>query len=304
MTTALLTHASCLQHDPGFGHPERIDRLKTVLAALEDLPLMRVEAPEASQEQILAVHTLALFEKLKHAPAGPIDNDTILSADSFTAALHAAGAVCAGVDLVMGQKARNAFCAVRPPGHHAEANTAMGFCLFNSVAIGALHARNAHGLQRVAVLDFDVHHGNGTEQVAWDDPDFFFASSHQWPHFPGSGSAGDQGTHGTVYNIPLEEGCGSAVFHQVWEERIFPALETFSPSIILISAGFDAHAADPLGDLGLSATDFGQLTARICQIATQTCHGRVVSTLEGGYNLAATADSAREHVKALLEYSI
>lgn len=299
MTTALFTHPSSLLHDTGLTHPENAGRLKAVLCALEDLPLLRHEAPAATDEQILRVHTLMHLDKIKRA-SPPLDGDTIISPHSYEAALHASGAVCAAVDFVMSGEARNAFCATRPPGHHAEADTAMGFCLFNNIGIGALHARAAHGLQKIAVLDFDVHHGNGTEQLAWSDPDFFFASSHQWPHYPGSGSAGDQGEFGNVHNVPLEAACGAEIFFQLWRERVFPALTAFAPEMILISAGFDAHAADPLGDLGLAAADFGQITAEIVEIAQKTCAGRIVSTLEGGYNLAATADSARAHVNALM----
>jgi acetoin utilization deacetylase AcuC-like enzyme len=299
LPTALFTHPLCLQHDTGSGHPERAERLQAVLAALEALPLARHEAPQASEEQILRVHTRLHLEKIRNARPGPLDADTTLSPHSYEAALRAAGAVCAAVDAVTTGVAGNAFCAVRPPGHHAEVNRAMGFCLFNNVAIGALHARAAHGLQKVAVLDFDVHHGNGTEEVAWDDPDFFFASTHQWPHYPGSGAAGDRGGSENIHNIPLEENCGSARFRQAWQEQIFPRLLAFSPAIILISAGFDAHAADPLGSLGLTAEDFGHVTAEIVKIAGKTCGGRLVSTLEGGYNLAALAESALAHVNAL-----
>ncbi len=299
LPTALLTHPVCLQHDTGSGHPERAERLRTVLAALEALSLTRREAPPASEEQILRVHTRMHLERVKNARPGPLDADTLISKYSYDAALRAAGAVCAAVDAVVTGTARNAFCAIRPPGHHAEAGRVMGFCLFNNVAIGALHARAVHGLQKVAVLDFDVHHGNGTEQVAWDDEDFFFASTHQWPHYPGSGAADDRGGSGNVCNVPLEENCGSMVFRRAWQERIFPRLQAFSPAILLISAGFDAHAADPLGSLGLTAEDFGWVTAEIVQIAEKTCGGRLVSTLEGGYNLAALADSALAHVNAL-----
>lgn len=299
LPTALFTHPVCLQHDTGSGHPERAERLQAVLAALAALPFARHEAPQASEEQILRVHTRLHLERIKNARPGPLDADTIISDRSYEAALRTAGAVCAAVDAVTVGMVKNAFCAIRPPGHHAEANRAMGFCLFNNVAIGALHARAAHGLQKVAVLDFDVHHGNGTEEVAWDDPDFFFASTHQWPHYPGSGAAGDRGGSENIHNIPLEENCGSARFHQAWQEQIFPRLLAFSPAIILISAGFDAHAADPLGSLGLTAEDFGHITAEIVRIAGKTCGGRLVSTLEGGYNLAALAESALAHVNAL-----
>lgn len=305
MTTLLYTHPACLEHNPGSGHPERPDRLKAVLAALDDPEfqgLVRREAPMADIEQIARVHPRAYVDRVLQAvpESGTVglDPDTYLSPASGEAALRAVGAVCAAIDAVMAGEARNAFCAIRPPGHHAEAAQAMGFCLFNQVAIGAAHARAVHGLKRVAVVDFDVHHGNGTEVVAVEDPDFFFASSHQAPLYPGTGLA-DRGPH--VLNVTLDPGAGSAIFRSAYENRIFPALSAFRPDIILISAGFDAHELDPLAGLCLTDQDYAWVTREICALARNLCHGRVVSALEGGYHLEALARSAAAHVTALME---
>jgi acetoin utilization deacetylase AcuC-like enzyme len=298
MKTGIFTHASSLAHDTGYGHPERPERFLSAQRALKLIPeLDWREAPAASREQILRVHTPELYDGLSVFGVGAWDADTVLSEQSFTAALHAAGAVCAAVDAVCIGELRNAFCLVRPPGHHAEPAQAMGFCLFNNVAIGARHARAVHGKQRVAVLDFDVHHGNGTQAAAWDDTEFFFASSHQWPFYPGSGAAGERGAHGNIHNVPLAAGCGSAVFRAAWAEQILPALAAFRPDFTLISAGFDAHVVDPLGGLDLTSADFAWLTREIVRITGPN----LVSTLEGGYNLAALADSCVAHVRALLE---
>jgi acetoin utilization deacetylase AcuC-like enzyme len=230
-----------------------------------------------------------------------IDADTFMSAGSAEAALRAAGAVIAAVDAVMGGEFRNAFCAVRPPGHHAERDRAMGFCLFNNVAAGALHARAAYGIKRIAVLDFDVHHGNGTQDIFFDDPDLFYASSHQMPLYPGTGFENERGASGNIANRPLPPGSGSAEFQTIWRDGLLPAVEAFGPEFILISAGFDAHRADPLANLNLTAEDFAWITRQVCSIASRLCDGRVVSTLEGGYELDALADSAAAHVRALIE---
>jgi len=304
MTTALFTHAACLAHDPGPGHPESPARLRAVLAALDDpafADLARHEAPRASEAQIARVHPPALIRHLLGAVPqdgyARVDGDTILSPGSGEAALRAAGALCAAVDAVMKGDVRNAFCAVRPPGHHAEPETAMGFCLFNNVAIGALHARAVHGLQRIAVVDFDVHHGNGTQAAFEQDADLFFASSHQSPLYPGTGSVVERGV-GNIFNAPLRPGSGSAEFRAAWSERLLPALREFRPEFILISAGFDAHADDPLANLNLTDDDYAWITREIMTIAEECCEGRVVSTLEGGYDLEALARSVSAHVGA------
>jgi acetoin utilization deacetylase AcuC-like enzyme len=310
MTTALFTHPACLAHDPGPGHPESPARLKAVLAAL-DAPafaaLARNDAPLATEEQITRVHPADLIHHLLGAVPqegyAMVDGDTILSPGSAEAALRAAGALCAAVDAVMAGDVRNAFCAVRPPGHHAEPETAMGFCLFNNVAIGALHARAVHGLTRIAVVDFDVHHGNGTQAAFEQDADLFFASSHQSPLYPGSGSIVERGV-GNIFNAPLPPGSGSKHFRQAWAERLLPALRAFKPEFILISAGFDAHEDDPLANLNLTEDDYAWITREIMAIAEECCMGRVVSTLEGGYDLDALALSVSAHVREIIKYEV
>ena len=306
MATLLLTHPACLQHDTSPGHPESAERLKAVLAALEAPEfsgLIRRQAPRAELAAIARVHPrdfidrcLATVPKTGYAA---IDGDTILSPGSGEAALRAAGALCAAVDGVMAGEAENAFCAVRPPGHHAEPSQAMGFCLFNNVAIGALHARAAHGCERVAVVDFDVHHGNGTQAAFEADPDLFFASTHQSPLYPGTGSASERGV-GNIVNVPLDPGANGAEFRVALREFILPALRDFGPDFILISAGFDGHREDPLANLNLTEEDFAWATREILAVADDCCAGRVVSTLEGGYDLDALAASISAHVRALM----
>lgn len=305
METLLVTHSACLEHEVPPGHPECPDRLRAVLGALdaeEFALLMRVEAPRATIEQIERVHPPIHIETiLNGAPESGfrrVDADTSMSPGSAEAALRAAGAVTYAVDEIMAGRARNAFCAIRPPGHHAEPDQAMGFCLFNNVAIGALHARDAYGLARVAVIDFDVHHGNGTQACFETDPNLFYASTHQWPLYPGTGRAGERGL-GNILNACLPPGAGSTEFREAFADKILPALAQFEPGFIFISAGFDAHAADPLANLRLSEDDYGWVTAELVRLANKVCNGRVVSTLEGGYDLAALAASTRSHVRAL-----
>ena len=299
MTTAIFTHAACLGHDPLPGHPECPDRLRAVLRRLkqpEFADLLWPETDKASAGQVLRVHTQALLDVVMQDADHAFDGDTASAAGSADAALHAAGAVCAAVEWVLAAAGapRNAFCPVRPPGHHAEPQAAMGFCLLNNVALAARHAQSL-GARRVAVLDFDVHHGNGTQREAWDDADFFYASSHQWPHYPGSGAGDERGAHGQIINVPLPAGTTGPELIWQWEQRILPALAAFAPDLTLISAGFDGHLADPLGDFELEAADFGRLTEKILKITGPN----VVSVLEGGYNLAALADSVAAHVAAL-----
>ncbi|HZK90065.1 MAG TPA: histone deacetylase family protein [Stellaceae bacterium] len=307
MTTLLYTHPSCLEHDPGQYHPETPARLKAVLDALsapEFAGLERREAPEASLDDLTRVHPPRFVERLLAAvpEAGHvgIDADTVMSPQSGQAALHAAGAVVAAVDAVVAGEARNAFCAVRPPGHHAEPNRAMGFCLFNNIAIGALRAREVHRLARVAVVDFDVHHGNGTQAAFWDDAALFYGSTHQWPLYPGTGSSGETGSAGNIVNVPLPPMSGSQAFRQGMERLLLPALDAFAPEMVLISAGFDAHRSDPLAQLLLEEADYTWATRRLLEIARRHAGGRVVSTLEGGYDLIALGASAAAHVRALL----
>ncbi len=306
MTTLLFGHPACLDHVPGPHHPESPDRLRAVLAAL-DAPefagLVRREAPRAERAQIERVHTAPYVEQVLAAvPSASyvhLDPDTVLSPASGEAALRAAGALCAAVDAVVGGEGDNAFCAGRPPGHHAEPERAMGFCLFNNVVVGPAHARAAHGLKRAAVIDFDVHHGNGSQAMIENDPDLFYASTHQWPYYPGTGAAGERGV-GNVVNVPLAAGSGSTDFRRAMDAQVLPALSAFKPDFVFISAGFDAHAADPLAGLRLADDDFAWATEEIAKLAAECCQGRLVSTLEGGYDLGALAASSAAHVRALM----
>lgn len=307
MVTALFSHSACFNHDTGEGHPECAERLSVILARLETEEfswLDRREAPLASLEQIALVHpenfAQKLLSRIPQQGYALIDGDTILSPGSGEAALRAAGSVCAAIDAIMEGTARNAFCAIRPPGHHAEPDQAMGFCLFNNVAIGALHARARWGLRRVAVIDFDVHHGNGTQSAFYSDPELFYASTHQWPLYPGTGAATEHGVAGNILNLPLRPFAGSEEFRAVVSGSLLPALRGFKPQLLLISAGFDAHARDPLAQLNLRDADYEWVTAELLKVAAETASNRVVSVLEGGYDLAALASATAAHVRALM----
>lgn len=308
MSLLLLTHPSGHAHDTGPGHPERIARLRAVEAALAQADfagLIREEAPPATPAQLGRVHSQAYIDRVlaTRPEAGRsvhLDPDTVMSAGSAEAALHTAGGAIAAVDAVESGRVARAFVATRPPGHHAEPDRAMGFCLFSNAAIAAMHARAAHGRQRVAVVDFDVHHGNGTQAAAWEDADFFFASSHQFPFYPGTGAGSETGAHGQIVNAPLPAGSGRAAFEAAWSRRILPALDSFRPESIIISAGFDAHRDDPLAQLMLEAADFAWVTDAILAIAARHTGGRVVSLLEGGYDLDALAACTAAHVRRLL----
>jgi acetoin utilization deacetylase AcuC-like enzyme len=306
MTTVFYTHAACLEHDPGDHHPESPARLRAVLEALaapEFARLDRRSAPAAALDDIARVHPQQFVERLLAAVPREghlgIDADTVLSPASGRAALHAAGAVVAAVDAVATGEGDNAFCAVRPPGHHAEPQRSMGFCLFNNVAIGAHRARAAHGLSRVAVVDFDVHHGNGTQACFAADARFFYGSTHQSPLYPGTGARSETGI-GNIVNVPLPPGAGSRHFRLGFSEAILPALDAFRPEMLLISAGFDAHRDDPLAQLRLDESDYTWVTEQLLERARHHAGGRVVSTLEGGYDLAALGRSAAAHVRVLL----
>ena len=306
MTTALLTHSSCLEHVTPDGHPERIARLRAVLSALEDAAfddLLRIDAPEVPRAALERAHPSDYIDAIEAAAPeeglAPVDGDTWLSPGTLEAAKRCAGAVVHAVDLVLDGAADNAFCAVRPPGHHAEAHQAMGFCFFSSAAIGVLHALDARGLSRVGVVDFDVHHGNGTQAILEREPRAFFGSTHQSPLFPGTGAAHETGV-GQVVNAPLPAMSGGAEFRAAMEDRILPALDAFAPELVVISAGFDAHLQDPLANLSLREEDFVWATERICDVADQHSGGRVVSTLEGGYDLDALARSAAAHIRTLM----
>ena len=306
MTTLLFTHPDCLEHDPGRHHPEGPARLHAVFDALADPEFARLErreAPEAALEDLLRVHPRPHVERLLRAVPKSghvgIDADTILSPASGAAALRAAGAVVAAVDAVIAREADNAFCAVRPPGHHAEPERAMGFCLFNNIAVGALRARVAHQLQRIAVIDFDVHHGNGTQAAFEADDGLLYASTHQSPLYPGTRSASETGV-GNIVNVPLRPMAGSSQFRAGMTQRILPALEAFRPELLLISAGFDAHRCDPLAQLLLDEEDYIWITEKLIEIAYRHAGGRLVSALEGGYDLAALGASAAAHIRVLM----
>jgi acetoin utilization deacetylase AcuC-like enzyme len=308
MSVALFTHPAALAHDTGEGHPECPDRVRYVLRALEVQefsPLLRELAPLAPIEALAAAHSQAHVDGILAMQPAPgqlaaIDGDTFVSAGSIEAARRASGGAMAAVDAVMEGWAKAAFVAMRPPGHHAERNRAMGFCLFNNAAVAAYHARARWGLTRIAVVDFDVHHGNGTQDIFAPDKNLFYASSHQHPCYPGTGMAYEHGVAGNVVNMQLAPGTGSKEFRTAWAEGIIPALASFGPELLIISAGFDAHAADPLAQLRLREADFAWVTQALLAVADGHCPGRVVSLLEGGYDLDALASAAAAHVRALM----
>ncbi len=303
--SALITHEDCLEHLTPTGHPEQVARLEYILDALKEINLLRVSAPMAADDDILRIHPLEYISYLKGSLPQKgyksLDGDTHISSGSLTAAYRAAGGVLRAIDLVLSGEAKNAFVAVRPPGHHAETQTAMGFCLFGNVALGAKHALDFHGLKRVAVIDFDVHHGNGTQELLWDESRCLTFTSQQMPLWPGTGSKEEQGNFNNIVNIPLPPGSSGVLMREKYEMLVFPALKEFKPELILISAGFDAHEADPLAELNWLTEDFSWLTERICKIASDCCGGRLVSTLEGGYDLEALAESVKAHVIKLCE---
>ena len=305
MVTAVYTHDDCLTHGTPEGHPERVERLAALERGLSGLDVARHEAPLGDESDVLRCHPARYLARVRGAvpKAGLVqmDGDTYLSPGSLNAALRAVGGICAGVDAVMAGHARNAFVACRPPGHHAERETAMGFCLFGTAAIAAKRALDVHGLNRVAVVDFDVHHGNGTQDLLWGEARCLFVSSHQMPLYPGSGAPGENGEHGQIVNIPLGAGSGGAAMRALYEAVAFPRLMEFAPELIVISAGFDAHRDDPLGGLRWVADDFAWLTAKICDVADASSGGRVVSTLEGGYDLDALESCVAAHVGILVE---
>ncbi|MBP0616619.1 histone deacetylase family protein [Jiella mangrovi] len=306
MNTRLYYHDLFAEHLTGPGHPERPDRMKAVAAALEAEAfqhLDRVEAPEVALEAIYRCHPEDYVRNVAKAipeeGLARIDSDTIVSPKSFTAALHAAGGATAAVDDVISGAAKNVFVAARPPGHHAETATAMGFCLFNNAAIAARHAQATHGLERIAIVDWDVHHGNGTQDIFWADPSVLYASTHQMPLYPGTGAKTETGA-GTIVNAPLASGDGGDEFKAAFIERILPELEAFEPDLVIISAGFDAHHRDPLANINLTERDFDWATAQLLDVADRHAGGRLVSLLEGGYDLEGLALSTAAHVKRLM----
>lgn len=306
MSTWYYSHPSFFKHDTGYGHPESIQRLQAIEKAFsgpEFRELVRKEAPAATHAQLRLIHSESQISQVLEAipTSGEVhlDPDTVVSAESDTAAYHAAGAVCAAVDAVVAGQAKNAFCGVRPPGHHAEPTRAMGFCLFNNVAIAARHAQQRHRVERVAIVDFDVHHGNGTQAAFQRDASVLYASTHQYPWYPGTGAATETGV-GNIFNVPLRAGTGSAGFRAGVTEKILPAVECFKPGLILVSAGFDAHRDDPLAALELEEGDFAWITDELVRLAEKHAQGRLVSTLEGGYHLRALGDSVAAHVSAMM----
>lgn len=308
MTTLLVSHPSFLEHDTGPHHPERPDRLRAVLAALEHSAfgeLARVEAPNASIEQLTLVHPQDYVDAILGVRPEPgeyvhVDGDTVMSRGSAEAARRAVGAAVICVDAVMEGQAHTAFAAVRPPGHHATPTVPGGFCLFNNVAVAARHAQARYRIERVAIVDFDVHHGQGTQAVVEPDPNLFYASTHQYPLYPGTGSPRERGIANNVVNVPLPAGAGGTEFRAAWGDRILPALDRFAPELLIVSAGFDAHAADPLAQLEVETEDFVWLTEEFLVIADRHAKGRVVSVLEGGYDLTALAESVATHVRTLM----
>lgn len=308
MTTLFITHTDCDAHITPPGHPEQVARLKYIRAALaEDRfdALIRQDAVECEDQDILLCHPEGYLSRVMAAePASgwvSLDGDTHMTAGSVRAARLAVGGNIAAVDAVLEGRADNAFVACRPPGHHAETATAMGFCLFGNVSIAAKHALERHGLMRVAVVDFDVHHGNGTQDLIWDEPRCLFISSHQMPLYPGSGARHERGGHDNILNVPLAPNTAGAEMRRTYADEVLPRLRDFAPDLILVSAGFDAHRADPLANLMWETEDFAWITQRICDVAAESCQGRVVSTLEGGYDLDALAASAAAHVEVLME---
>jgi acetoin utilization deacetylase AcuC-like enzyme len=305
--TILYMHDACVLHEVAIGHPESPERLrvlKAVLSGEEFSALDRRDAPRGTIEQIALMHSQNHIEQItKVIPENELiylDGDTSLSLGSCEAALRGSGAVCAAIDSIMTGPENNAFCAVRPPGHHAESDTAMGFCLLNNVAIGAAYARHKHKINRIAVMDFDVHHGNGTQAMFWSNPNLFYASTHQMPLFPGTGARSERGEHGNVLNAPLRDGDGSLEFRSAMKNIILPGLKDFKPDLLIISAGFDAHFKDPLAGLRLVEDDYAWVTLELLSIADKYAESRLVSVLEGGYNLDALASSVSIHVRNLM----
>ncbi|MHA6326274.1 histone deacetylase family protein [Roseivivax sp. CAU 1753] len=305
MATALITHDAALNHVTPEGHPERVARIAHLLHALAGFDLVRVAAPPAQDADIARCHPQSYIASLaSHVPKRglhQVDGDTWLSPGSLEAARRGAGGVIKAVEMVTGGEVANAFVAMRPPGHHAETQTAMGFCLLGNAAIGAKYALDVLGLDRVAVVDFDVHHGNGTQDLLWHEARALTITSHQSPLWPGTGAAQETGAHDNVLNLPLAPGSGGAEMRAVYEDRVFPRLRAFAPDLIILSAGFDAHRDDPLANLEWETGDFRWLTTALCTVAEEVCRGRVVSTLEGGYDLQALSESGAAHVAALME---
>ncbi|WP_181699114.1 histone deacetylase family protein [Chthonobacter albigriseus] len=306
MRTLYFCHEAFQKHLTPLGHPERPDRIRVVQQALEGegfQDLIREESPMATLDQIARAHPRSFVELIQRSVPSEglvrLDSDTAVSPGSLEAALRGSGAACAAVDEVMTGKVDNAFSAHRPPGHHAEHMTAMGFCLFNHAAVAARHAQAEHGAERVAIVDFDVHHGNGTQDIFWSDPSVFYASTHQMPLYPYTGAPDETGV-GNICNAPLFAGADGVAFREAMSDKVLPALEAFRPDLVIISAGFDAHHRDPLAEVDLTEADFAWITRKLMEVADRTCKGRVVSLLEGGYDLIGLSRSVAVHVGALM----
>src|ERR1700684_2380370 len=308
MSTLLITHPACLNHLTPPGHPERPDRLRAIERALEAekfQTLARAQAPMAALEIVALCHPMDYVTEVRGATPSEgmvrLDADTSMSPGSFEAALRAVGGAVLAVDEVVSKKAANAFVATRPPGHHAETARPMGFCFFDNAAIAARHAQRQQGIGRVAIVDFDVHHGNGSQEIFWADKSVMYCSTHQMPLFPGSGAVGESGAHNTVVNAPLRPGDGGEAFRSAFEDRILPRLREFRPELVIISAGFDAHMSDPLASINLTEDDFVWVTQKLMDVADHCAGGRVVSLLEGGYDLRALGNSVAAHVTTLMQ---
>jgi acetoin utilization deacetylase AcuC-like enzyme len=309
MTTLYLHHPAVLEHKTPAGHPERPDRIRAVEKAVAQerfAALQRMQAPEADTASLLLAHPEPYVRAI--ADAAPrqglvqIDADTVMSPGTYEAVLRGVGAAVAAVDGVMTGRAANAFSAMRPPGHHAERTQAMGFCFFNNAAIAARHAQTAHGAERVAIVDWDVHHGNGSQDIFWSDATVMYCSTHQMPLYPGTGAPSERGEHNTIVNAPMRPGSGSDIFRDAFESALLPRLDDFRPDLIVISAGFDAHTRDPLANINLTEADFGWATKKLMELADRHASGRVVSLLEGGYDLEGLARSVEAHLDALMDH--
>ncbi|WP_189411588.1 histone deacetylase family protein [Neogemmobacter tilapiae] len=303
MSVLVFSHPDGLLHDTPKGHPERVERLHAVEQGLSGLAFTRRECPLGNWDDVLRAHDPDYVAKVRDAAPETdrvqMDADTWMSPGTLNAALRAVGGACAAVDAVLAGEARRAFVATRPPGHHAERNKSMGFCLFGNVAIAALRALDHHGLKRVAIVDFDVHHGNGTQDILWEEPRCLFVTSQQMPLWPGTGETNQKGAHGQIINIPLRPNSDGAAMRAAYQQQVFPALRAYSPQLLLISAGFDAHERDPLAELAWTTADYRWLTEELVQIADETAGGRVVSVLEGGYDLQALTEAVAAHVGAM-----
>ena len=300
--TVIYSHPECLQHDPGYGHPESSLRLQAILDTLTDKAEHYVEAPLGNEQQVLLAHTPELFERIKAiAPVdgiAQIDADTLMSPGSLNAALRGTGAACIAIDELMAGNIQHAFCATRPPGHHATKSQAMGFCLFNYIAIAAIYAQQTHGLERIAIVDFDVHHGNGTQDIIKGKEGLFYISTHQSPFYPGTGSEADNSPN-NILNIPLDAGTSHSAYQQIFTEQVIPALQDYKPQLLLVSAGFDAHHKDPLASIDLSELSYQWLGEELSTIAKEYCQSRILSVLEGGYNLDVLSSSFQSYLDGI-----